>query len=445
MRARIRKLLADLGDAFWLLPAVLVALGILIAEAAIQVDRRSLLPTAAIESGWLYSGGATGARTLLGAVASSTIGVAGTVFSITIAALALASSQMGPRLLRNFTSDRGNQATLGVFLGTFAYALTTLRTVRTKAEGEFIPHVSLTLAVLLAFVCVAMLVYFVQHIASRINLDTLIDIVHDDVHAAIERLTVETPPATGGRMDWQGAVAVRAVRQGYLQQLDQDGLADWAAAQHRTVQLLIRPGDYVFPDTPIALVLGGSEGAQDAIRNAIALGPHRVGTADLEFAVRQLVEVAVRALSPGINDPDSAINVIDRLGGTLCVLSSRHLPGGAVERDGRVVLTRSVTTYDGLCDLMFDMIRQNAAASPAVLIHLLEVLALVASCEGRRERVAALRRHGGLVLMDGEREIGNPADVRQLRERHDRLLDILRLGPEAAVAAFIPRPARTDE
>ena len=117
MIARTRKLLSDLNETFWLIPAIMVLAGVLAAVGFVQIDRLELLPEAVLKSRWLYDGGGTGARTLLGAVASSTIGVAGTVFSITIAALSLAAGQMGPRLLRNFTRDRGNQITLGIFLG----------------------------------------------------------------------------------------------------------------------------------------------------------------------------------------------------------------------------------------------------------------------------------------------------------------------------------------
>jgi uncharacterized membrane protein len=152
VKARLRKLLSDLGETFWLLPATIVVAGILLAFGLVHLDRSGAVPQWLIDSLWLYSGGGTGARTLLGAIASSTIGVAGTVFSITIAALSLAAGQMGPRLLRNFTRDRGNQTTLGVFLGTFSYALMVLRSVRTQSEGAFVPHLSLSVGILLAFV-----------------------------------------------------------------------------------------------------------------------------------------------------------------------------------------------------------------------------------------------------------------------------------------------------
>ncbi len=185
-----------------------------------------------IPSGWVYSGGDTGARTLLGAIASSTIGVAGTLFSITIAALTLASSQMGPRLLRNFMRDRGNQVTLGVLLGTFGYALIVLRSVRGGEDSAFVPSLGVTIGLLLAGACVALLIYFIHHVANRINVDTVIDLVHDDVVHDMERLTLEDPcPVFDDDIDWDAATAVCLPHSGYLQQLDTSALVSWACEQ----------------------------------------------------------------------------------------------------------------------------------------------------------------------------------------------------------------------
>jgi uncharacterized membrane protein len=275
-----------------------VSCGVLGAIVLLKVDRSNILPSWLLQD-WLYNGGSTGARTLLGAVASSTIGVAGTVFSITIAALSLAAGQMGPRLLRNFTRDRGNQITLGIFLGTFAYALIVLRAVRTQSEGEFIPHISLSVAIGLALLCVATLVYFVDHMSSRINVDTVIELVSDDVRAAIDRLATEQRqpdvPASGL---WRQGSTVTDPRNGYLQHINGAGLAEWAAKHKTSVRVLIKPGDYVFPGAPIALINPFVDGVHDAIRDATALGTRQVGAADIEFAFRQLVEAAVRRSLP---------------------------------------------------------------------------------------------------------------------------------------------------
>jgi uncharacterized membrane protein len=429
LTARLRKLINDLSDTFWLLPGVMVLAGVLIALGLVQFDRSGIVPQWLL-AGWLYDGGATGARTLLGAVASSTIGVAGTVFSITIAALSLAAGQMGPRLLRNFTRDRGNQITLGAFLGTFSYALVVLRSVRTQDEGAFVPHLSLSVGIILAFVCVGTLVYFVGHMAGRINVDTVIELVSEEVRSAIRRLTTEKrQPDPPPLSFWREATPVTDVRRGYLQQLDGDGLADWAAEHGTAIRLLVRPGDYVFAGAPIAVMTPPAEGADGAIRNATALGPHRVSSADLEFAVRQLVEVAVRALSPGINDPHTAISALDRLGAALCEIIALYLPSGVFQRDNRTVLVVPSVQYDGLLDAMFHMIRQNAATNAAVLIRMLDVLTSVVSAERDRERMLLLQHHADLVAGDAERHLTTPADLDDVRARHAAFVTMLRDGP----------------
>ena len=423
MKKLLHKTGAFLSGTFWVVPSLMVVLGVLGAQALVAIDRQGVLPDSWL-SAWLYNGSGTGARTLLGAVASSTIGVAGTVFSITIAALSLAAGQMGPRLLRNFTQDRGNQVTLGAFLGTFSYALLVLRSVRTQEEGVFVPHLSLTVAIALALVCVGTLVYFVGHMASRINVDTVIDLVSEDLRAGIRRLTADVPQAAAPGPDfWAGGESVRDPRRGYLQHFDAQGLADWAAANGTAIRLLVRPGDYVFPGAPIAVVKPARDGALDAIRSATSLGGERSSEADIEFAIRQLVEVADRALSPGTNDPYTAISVLDRLGASLCDIADCDLPAGVFLRDGKVALEAPAVDYYGLVDAMFHLIRQDGAGSAAVLIRMVDVLAAAATCERRPERLDTLRRHVALVVADARRTIPNPSDLADLLRREARFLD----------------------
>ena len=198
----LRSRLEALRDAFWPRPASLVLAGVVLGELAVWMQRAEvevdLLPP-----GWLYAGGEVGARAVLSVIAASAIGVAGTTFSITVAALALASGQMGPRLLRNFIRDAGNQLALGVFLGTFAYALLVLRSVRGTEEGAYVPHLGVTGGLALAPLRVAALVWFVHHIAVGINVDTVIAVVHEDLRATMRRTTLAaadppSPPAPGG-------------------------------------------------------------------------------------------------------------------------------------------------------------------------------------------------------------------------------------------------------
>lgn len=435
MNARLRKLLNELGDAFWPIPSAMVFGSILLAFGLLSIDRSDLLAPWLVDSNWLYNGGGTGARTLLGAIASSTIGVAGTVFSITIAALSLAAGQMGPRLLRNFTRDRGVQVTLGAFLGTFSYALMVLRSVRTEGEGVFTPHLALTVAILLAFICVATLVYFVGHMASRINVDTVVELVSDDVRSALSELVTEElpldPPPTGY---WADATPIVDSRRGYLQQLDEAGLADWAAREGTAIRLLLRRGDYVFPGAPIAIMKPHVPGAESAIRNATALGSTRGSAGDLEYAVRQLVEVAVRALSPGINDPHTAMSVLNRLGATLCDLAGCNLPAGIHSKNGLVVLVVPFISYASLVDVMFHMIRQNAAGNTSMMIRFLDVLAAVVACETAPERRQVLLMHAERVWVDAQENVANVADLADVRERYSMLLSVAANGVVGAIA-----------
>lgn len=446
MQARLRKLLSDLRDAFWLIPGLIVLAAIVGAYGLIEIDRSGLLSRRFIAARWLYSGGATGGRTLLGAVASSAIGVAGTVFTITIAALSLAANQMGPRLLRNFTRDRGNQFSLGIFLGTFAYCLMVLRTIRTPGEGDFVPELALSVGIVLAFANVATLVYFVGHMAGRINVDAVIQIVADDLRTTLRRASSEDPKAgVPPDVAWDGAQSIVLHERGYLQHLDREGLADWASEHATVIRLLVRPGDFIFPGAPAAVMTVPVEGADEALTSAMAVGLQRISDDDPEYAVRQLVEVAVRALSPSINDPNTANNVLDWLGATLCELESRHLDNGAVLRHGKVVLSVPSVDYDGLTDAMFHMIRQNASGKPAVLIRLVEVLTAVVTCENDEDRRMTLERQVSLIMVDAERDIPDSSDLDDLRQRHRAFAAALQIKSRRLNGSIASREAKSEE
>jgi uncharacterized membrane protein len=437
MNARFRQFLNALSESFWVIPAAMVVFGILMAVGLLHLDRSDLLQGWTTQSIWLYNGSGTGARTLLGVIASSAIGVAGTVFSITIAALSLAAGQMGPRLLRNFTQDRGVQLTLGAFLGTFSYTLMVLRSVRTQDEGAFTPHLALTLGIVLALACVGTLVYFVAHMANRINVDTVVNLVSEDIRSGMQKLmtTAEQVDMPAPHF-WANATPVMDARRGYLQELDEAALAEWCAKHGTVIRLLVRPGEYVFPNAPIAVMTPLVPGAEAAIRSATALGDTRGSGGNAEYAVRQLVEVAVRALSPGINDPHTAMTVLDRLGATLCDLAHSQMPSGVSVRDGAVALVVPSVGYKGLVNVMFHMIRQNAAANAAVLIRLLDALTAVVVCEEDPDRRDVLQHHAELVWIDAQREVGNASDredVYRAYQRFERALEFGVLGALRAV------------
>ena len=431
MTSRLRGWLEGLGDLFWLRPAFLVTLGVLLGELMARAELAGIAGGWA-SAGWIYAGGEAGARALLGAVATSTIGVAGTVFSITVAALSLASGQMGPRLLRHFIRDPGNQWVLGIFLGTFAYALMLLRAVRSVQEQAFVPHLGITGALVLALLCVGALVWFVHHIANSINIDTVIGLVHAELMDAVTSLEQGEEadrPGVAATEAGVPAVPLRYPRAGFLRTLDEDALADWAASYGAVLRLHVRPGDYLFPGAAVGEVLlpqgpapdEAGRSAEEAFEAAALTGERQAAVQDLEFAVRQMVEVAVRALSPGINDPFTAMVVLDRLGATLCEVAVRRMPAPLLYRGDRSVLWRHVTDYDGLCDAMFHMIRQNSGGSAAVLIRMVDTLRRVHEVERDPGRRTTLRRHAGLVLALGRMEVKDAAGLADLEVRGARM------------------------
>ncbi|GHF45984.1 DUF2254 domain-containing protein [Deinococcus metalli] len=427
MRTVLR--LRQLTEQFWFIPAVMTVLAVVLAELGVEVEETYGVP---YTLHFVYGGGGTGARSVLSAVASSSIGVAGTVFSITIAALSYAAGSMGPRLLDNFTRDRGNQITLGVFIATFAFSLYSLRAVSGTEDVPFVPHYNVTGAMLLALASVAALVYYLAHVTSSINMTRVVNLLRDDLTRTLEGATQERegdghpnaspPPETF----WESGAVLRAPSGGYLQLLDVEALTRAATRADAAVRLYVRVGDYVFPNSVIAR---GVPHLPAGVVDALTVGPTRTTGQDLEYSVRQLAEVAARALSPGTNDPVTAIDVIDRFGDALCTLESREWPGGTVYVDGQLRLVRPVTDYAGLLDGMFHMIRQYGKGAPAVVLRVLEVLRNVADCTPDPARQRELRRHADLVREDAAANIENASDRRDVQDRYDAFLGSLREGP----------------
>lgn len=405
---------------------------VILAEILVRVEGLVELPDGLTDL--VYRGGISGARDVLGAVATATIGVAGTTFSITVAALTLASNQMGPRLLRNFTSDAGNQYALGAFVATFAYALVALRAVHEEGEQDFVPQLAVSVALLLAFACVGVLIWFIHHIATSINVDRVVALVHGDLSRAVATLPKReeaTAPAQDRKEPEAGDRApLRAEESGYLRVLDDAALADWAAEHDAFLRLDVRPGHFVFVGAVIGEVApaAAQEEARVAVARSLTLSENRSVEQDLEFGVRQLVEVALRALSPSLNDPFTAIAVVDRLGAALCEIAGRTLPDGCTWRDDRLRLQRLATDYAGLTDAMFHLLRQAATSQPGVLIRLLEVLAEVATVERDPSRRQELRRHADLARDAAQDETKDPTALATVAERHGHVVASLDVG-----------------
>jgi len=407
-----------LRSSFWFVPAVMACLAVALAVGAVELDRAGA-------EGWLqglhwiYSGGAEGASLMLGTVAGSMIAIAGTVFSMTLVALSLASSQLGPRLLRNFMRDTANQVVLGTFVATFVYCLLVLRTVRRADEVAFVPHLSVSIGVLLAMLSIAVLIYFIHHVSVSIQADEVVARVGREMQDGIDRLfpghlgkpgsEVFTAPSDA---DFPAgftreARPVGALEDGYLQLIDADALMTLAAEEDLLLRLECRPGHYLVKGRAIAMVWPGkrvSDTLVDKMNAAFVLGDQRTAAQDVEFSFQQLVEIAVRALSPGINDPFTAIACVDRLGSGLCRLARRDMPSAMrFDSHGRLRLVAPGSSFAGIVDTAFNQIRQSARSNPAVAIRMLGAIVQVAGHVQRAQDLACLQRHACMIVR-GARE-----------------------------------------
>ncbi|MEP6561676.1 MAG: DUF2254 domain-containing protein [Nakamurella sp.] len=367
----------------WPVPIVGVAVAVVLGIGLPLLDENvdDVLP------GWLtaylFGGGAGAARDVLGAIAGSLITVTSLTFSLTVVTLQLASSQFSPRLLRTFSSDRFVQSTLALFLGTFTFALTVLRTVRTESEGgaAFVPEISVTTAFALTIASVVGLVLFLAHLAREIRVETMLRNVHRDATATVRRVLAERttdvaalpqPPTEPGLL-----VHLNAASSGFLISVDERELL--AAATDADAVLLIAraPGSSLIEGTPMGV--GWPRGPrqfdehtqsrlQDAVARSISTGVERTAAQDAEFGLRQLTDVTTKALSPGINDPTTAIHALGHSSALLCEMVGRDL-GPRVLRDEddviRVVLRRP--SFEELLDLAVEQPRRYGAADAQVL------------------------------------------------------------------------------
>jgi uncharacterized membrane protein len=429
MKTLLLKYWDGLRSSFWFLPAAMACLAVALAVSAVELDK-SVTDDWLQRLSWIYSGGAEGASLLLGTVAGSMIAIAGTVFSMTLVALSLASSQLGPRLLRNFMRDTTNQVVLGTFVATFVYCLLVLRTIRRADEVAFVPHLSVSIGVLLAIVSVGVLIYFIHHISVSIQADQVVARVWKELDAGIDQLfpgepgaprsEAPTAPESPNVAELPAAFAhvarpVGAPNDGYLQFIDADALMNLACQEDLLLRLERRPGHYLVKGRAMVMVWPGdrvTDTLVDKLNAAFVLGNRRTAAQDIEFTFHQLVEIAVRALSPGINDPFTAIACVDRLGSALCRLARRDMPSPfRFDDNGRLRLVAPGSTFAGIVDTAFNQIRQNARSNPALAIRMLDAIGQIASQVQRAPDAACLERHANSIVRGAREAVPEPNDL----------------------------------
>jgi len=446
MKVQVFKIWNRVHSSFWFLPAVMAGGAMVLAFATIAMDTR-VTDWLTLNWGWTFTGGAEGSSSLLGAIVGSMITIAGVVFSMTLVALSLASSQLGPRLLRNFMRDTKTQMVLGTFVATFLYCLLVLRTIRRAEEILFVPHLSIALGVLLAVVSVGVLIYFIHHVSVAIQANEIVARVGKELIAGIERLFPEstgqgapripTEPPDAGFLDTfdREARPIGSAGDGYLQFVDGDALMTLAMQEDVVLRLVRRPGHYVIATRPLALVWPGNRVTDhliDRVNAAFALGNQRTSGQDIEFAVNQIVEIAIRALSLGVNDPFTAMTCVDHLGSALSLLAGRDMPSPyRHDTQDRLRVITPVLRFPDVTDAAFNQIRQYGRSSSAVTIRLLETIAEVGGSVHRPEDRAALLRHAKMIARGARGGLPEDEDRQEVEERFQSANQLLSESPDS--------------
>jgi uncharacterized membrane protein len=371
------------------------------------------------------------------AIAAAVITVVGVVFSITILALTLASQQFGPRMMRNFVRDVGNQITLGVFVGTFVYTVLALGSIN-SVSANFVPHLSTSIAEALLLVDLAILIYFIHHIARSIQLPEVIAGIAKDL---MESIDAEFPRRVGepqeecaehsGKsvpellklIEERGAVVPSQVS-GYIQYVGYSQLISIATRSDSFIRLEHRPGHYLATGRPLAMVWPRAAAPEVALalRKAHVTGPHRTLVQDPVFAIDQLVEIGIRALSAAVNDTFTALTCIDWLAAGLGRVSGRVLDEGVYrDSNGRVRLIEFDPSYARMVNRSFDKIRQAARGMPAVLIRLIDSVGSIMLDTTSAEQRSVLRRQADMVLRLAEESVTEPNDLEEIRFRYRRI------------------------
>jgi uncharacterized membrane protein len=432
------------GDArrtsLWFVPSLLVIGAGALFGLTYALDRAVDANAFSLPS-WLNTGGPDAARTILTAIAAAVITVVGVVFSITILALQLASTQFGPRMLRNFIRDRGTQLTLGTFVGTFVFSVLALGSISNEPGGAFVPHVSVTVAIVLLLVDLGVLIYFIHHVAKSIQLNEVVYGIALDLDHAIfelrsdESIAVPHDLATlepvlnelNARLDREGT-DLPAPSSGYLQGIGHARIVEIAANCDAVVRFSRRPGHFIVRGRPLASVWPATAAADvgRALADAHITGPHRTLRQDPQLAIDQLVEIAIRALSPAVNDTFTALTCIDWLGDGLGKIAERPLPDG-IYRDaaGRIRIVDFPLRFDGVLNHGFDKIRQAGRGMPAVAIRQLETLVAIAACAITEAQRAAIARQADMILRSADEAIPERNDRADVLYAHRQVAGAL--------------------
>ena len=438
--SKFKQLWSNLRSSFWFMPSLIVVVSIVLAAALIEAD-------SAGSDRWLaqwprlFGAGAEGARGMMSTIAGSMISVVGVTFSMILVVLALASSQYTSRILRNFMRSRVTQVVLGIFAGNFTYCLIVLRTIRSGDEGTFVPSLAVFFGFALALGGVGALVYFIHHIASSIEASSVIASVAQETIAAIDRLFPEKLGQGPGEDDddqtlhpqsgrnWRD---VPARESGYIQRVNDSALLRLARDSNAIVRMEHGVGEFVIQNTTLAsLALEDPPDPEtlDALQATFSINRHRTVEQDAAFGIRQIVDVALKALSPGINDVTTAVTCVDYLTTILARLAPRQIPSSHRYEEGELRVIAKGPSFESMLAESFDQIRNNAKGNVAIISRMLDAFQTLASLTASPHRRRALREQVQWIAELTERTVESAHDRARIDTRLERLRETLETEP----------------
>ncbi len=395
---------------------------------------------------YAFGVGAEGARGMLGAIAGSMMTVASLTFSLTITTLATASTQYTSRLVRNFMRDRINQFVLGYFVGLFAYCLVVMRTIRSGDDNQFVPAIAVLVGLVGALVSIIVLIYFIHHIAESIQAGTILKRVTNETLEAIDKLfpsqaaepMSDELPSHTNTLPAQPSENERAVqldRFGYVRSIDTDTLMEIATERDTMIRLVVDVGQFVTPQSDVCTLVCDEpldDETCERLKASFETGPARTIEQDAAFGIRQIVDIAMKALSPGVNDTTTGVMSIEHLGVIVERLADRDIPDRVRGKDGNIRLLTGGRSFATLVAGSFDQIRQCASGNVAVLEAMFNALAHAGRQTDEADRRAVLAKHVGLVQEVVEESIKCVSDATPLQILGSKTLLALQLPPVTA-------------
>ncbi len=425
----------ELKSTFWFVPVIIIIISVLLSVFLVWIDGFISFSQDGLSSTFFVQS-SDSARVILSTISGAMIGVAGTVFSVTLVALMLASSQFGPRLIKNFMYVRLNQIVLGSYISTSVYCLLILNAIKEGENYTFIPSISILVAILAAILNIILLIIFIHQIATSIQADKVISDVSDFISKHLEILFPEKMEqdneidedvdSATAISSYSKSICIKAPKSGYLQYADYEALIENITENNALFELFCRPGDHLVEGMEIGLIHSNEDWDKDQLKkvlNQFVIGKTKTSQQDLEYSIKQMVEIAVRALSTGVNDPYTAITCIDNLTSTMCYLAQAKFPSKyRFDEERNIRIIADAVDFQGVLDTTFNQIRQFSGGNAAVIIRLMEAFITISGFTKKEKYKKAVIRHAEMVMTIGKQTITEKNDIHDLTTRSKVIL-----------------------